>query len=119
MSTFAIQFAGLTPDTSLACEFDDVANQSSEMKFFIKLSCQLCIMGQGITNFNPNEQVTRAQFGTVMSRILWGNTYNVGTPYYASHLNALANAGIMTQISNPSMKELRGYVMIMMKRTYD
>lgn len=119
MSTFAIQFAGLTPDTSLACEFDDVANQSSEMKFFIKLSCQLGIMGQGITNFNPNEQVTRAQFGTVMSRILWGNTYNGGVPYYTSHLNALANAGIMTQISNPSMKELRGYVMIMMKRTYD
>jgi len=45
--------------------------------------------------------------------------YNGGTPYYTAHLNALKLAGIMTQISNPSMKEIRGYVMIMMMRTYE
>ena len=26
--------------------------------------------------FNPNTTVTRAQFGTMLSRLLYGNTYN-------------------------------------------
>jgi hypothetical protein len=34
-------------------------------------------------------------------------------------LNALKIAGIMTNITDPSMKELRWYVMLMMKRTYE
>ena len=76
-------------------------------------------MGVGITTFDPNSEVTRAQFGTVLSRLIWGTTYNNTTPYYLSHLNALKNAGIMTIISDPSMEEIRGFVLIMMKRTYD
>jgi hypothetical protein len=46
------------------------------MKFYIKLSCQLGLMGQGITVFNPDGEVTRAEFGTVLSRALYGDTYN-------------------------------------------
>jgi len=120
ISNFAITIAGLSPDTSAECDFNDIANQSSEMKFYIKLSCQLGLMGQGITDFNPNGQLTRAEFGTVMSRLIRGTTYNWWTPYYTSHLNALKLAGIMTQITNPTTrKELRGYVMLMMQRTYE
>ncbi len=125
ISNFAITVAGLTPDTTAQCEFDDIANQSSEMKFYIKLSCQLGLMGlqsDGTpdTAFNPAQEVTRAQFGTILSRLIRANQYNGGTPYYTSHLNALKLAGIMTQITNPTTrKELRGYVMLMMQRTFD
>lgn len=119
ISNFAITIAWLTPDTSLDCTFNDIGNQSSEMKFYIKLSCQLGLMGQGITNFDPKGEITRGQFGTIMSRLIRWTTYDGWTPYYLAHLNALKAAGIMTQISNPSMKEIRWYVMIMMKRTYE
>lgn len=107
ISNFAIKFGGLTPDTTKSCTFDDVAGQTAEMKFYIKLSCQLGLMGQNMDSFDPNTYVTRAQFGTILSRVIWGDTYNGGTTYYTKHLTALKNAGIMTQISTPSMKEIR------------
>jgi hypothetical protein len=53
-----------------------------------------------------------------LSRTLWGNKYEGGTPYYANHLNALKAAGIMNQIANAeSTKEVRGYVMLMLMRS--
>jgi len=45
--------------------------------------------------------------------------YNGGNPWYARHLNALKQAEIMTLISQPYKAEIRGYVMIMMRRTYE
>ncbi|MEI6672488.1 MAG: hypothetical protein WCL02_03930 [bacterium] len=74
------------------------------------------LMGVGISKFNPDAVVTRAQFGTVLSRALYGDMYNEGTPYYSNHLQALKQAGIMTNISNPDATEVRGYVMLMMMR---
>ena len=73
-------------------------------------------MGVGIEKFRPYDVVTRAEFGTVLSRALRGEEYNGGTPYYADHLEALKDAGVMTNISNPSAPEVRGYVMLMMQR---
>jgi hypothetical protein len=70
ISAFAILLGDRLPNESLACNFNDIANQSIEMKFYIKLSCQLGLMGQNISNFNPREEVTRAQFGTIMSRLI-------------------------------------------------
>lgn len=113
ISNFAVRVAGRTPDTNRECDFADIGNESTELKFYIKLSCQLGLMGlqsNGTpdTVFNPRSEVTRSQFGTVLSRLIRGDTYNGGTPYYAPHLNALKAAGIMTQITNPSLrKELR------------
>ncbi len=74
------------------------------------------LMGVGITAFNPNSVVTRSQFGTVLSRALYGDMYNDGDPYYINHLQALKEDGIMTNISAPSVTEVRGYVMLMMMR---
>ena len=117
MVNYATEVLGLTPNTSLTCEFTDVANQTEELQGYIKEACQLGLMGQGINAFDPNGTVTRAQFGTVLSRALYGDTYNVDTnPYYAEHLAALKDAGIMTMIDNPSQVEVRGYVMLMMQR---
>jgi hypothetical protein len=116
MVNYAEEVLGMTPDTSLNCNFTDVATQTEELQGYITEACQLGLMGQGITAFNPNGVVTRAQFGTVLSRALYGDTYNGGDPYYADHLAALKDAGIMTNISNPNAPEIRGYVMLMMQR---
>ncbi len=116
MVNYAKEVLGQTPDTSIVCEFTDIANQSEELQGYIEEACQMGLMGQGITAFNPNGVVTRAQFGTVLSRALYGDTYNGGEPYYVNHLNALKDAGIMNNIDNPNMNEVRGYVMLMMQR---
>jgi hypothetical protein len=80
-------------------------------------------MGVGIKNFNPNGIVTRAEFGTAFSRALNANDadkvaeMNKADPYYKEHLNFLKEQGIMNDISNPNMLEVRGYVMLMMMRS--
>jgi hypothetical protein len=73
-------------------------------------------MGVGISSFRPFDTVTRAEFGTVLSRAIWGDANNGSDPYYVAHLNALKDEGVMNNISNPSAKEVRGYVMLMMQR---
>lgn len=125
ISNFAISLGGLVPNTGKNCTFNDISNQSSELRFYIKLACQLGLMGLNTNGtpdheFNPEAIVTRAQFGTILSRVIRWSQYNGGDPFYAPHLLALKNASIMTQISNPtSINEIRGYVMIMMKRAYE
>jgi hypothetical protein len=110
------------------CEnYTDIGNESSETQLYIQTACKLGLMGldaDGITplsNFNPYGLVTRAQFGTVLSRLLRGtdNSAHGSAPYYQQHLSALKQAGIMTKISNPNMKEIRGRVFIMMNRIYN
>jgi len=109
---------GETPDTSAACNFTDTASVKGDLAVAIVESCQLGLMGQGITAFRPYDTISRAEFGTALSRALWGSQYEGGTPYYAKHLDALKAAGIMTQIANAeSTKEVRGYVMLMLMRS--
>ncbi|MDR2541733.1 MAG: hypothetical protein LBD11_08615 [Candidatus Peribacteria bacterium] len=68
--------------------------------------------------FQPLLVVTRAQFGTVLSRLLRQNTYAGGKPYYMKHLQALKENGIMTQIDNPESRvELRQRVWLMLMRS--
>jgi hypothetical protein len=69
--------------------------------------------------FRPNDVVTRAEFGTILSRLLRGTQYAWGTPYYQPHLNALKQANIMTGIANPAMQELRGWTMLMLMRVFE
>jgi len=58
------------------CDFNDLGDQTTEMKNYAKRACQLGLMGVGMTNFEPNTEMTRAQFGTVLSRALYGEKYN-------------------------------------------
>ena len=103
-------------DNSTGCIFSDISDQSEELQHYIVESCLLGLMGQGIDAFDPDALVTRAQFGTVLSRTLYGTTYDGGDPYYVDHLQALKNAGIINDISNPNALEIRGYVRIMLQR---
>ena len=118
LSVYATEVLGMTPDTSAACTFSDIASVKGDLHDYIIESCQLGIMGQGISAFRPYDTISRAEFGTALSRVLWGSQYEGGTPYYAKHLDALKAAGIMTQIANAeSTKEIRGYVMLMLMRS--
>lgn len=79
-----------------------MSKESNEMKYYATVACQLGLMGlddngNPAPTFNPTNTVTRAQFGTVLSRLLYGNLNNAqkGTQRYKQHLEALKNAGIM------------------------
>lgn len=117
LGAWAEKTLGLKPDTSKSCTFTDIAAVKGDLHDWIIKSCQMGLMGVGISEFKPFDVTTRAQFGTVLSRAIWGDANNGGTPYYLAHLNALKNAGIMNQINDAeNMKEVRGYVMIMLQR---
>ena len=115
MVNYAIKVLDLKPNTMKTCSFDDTSKESAELKGYMTYACQLGLMGVGTNKFNPNGEVTRAEFATVLSRALYGNTHNGGTPYYQKHLDALKNAGIISNIT-PTLKEQRGFVMLMLMR---
>ena len=73
-------------------------------------------MGIGIENFRPFATVTRAEFGTALSRMLYGTADGEGNEWYSTHLAKLMSEKIITN-DNPQLKELRGYVMIMLMRS--
>lgn len=124
ISQFAMRVLEKTPDDKVVCKFTDMQEESLEMQYYAELSCKLGLMwlqsdGTPNTVFNPNAIVTRAQFGTMLSRLLYGDTYNApakGSDYYTPHLKALQKADIMKNISMPWNTELRWYVLIMMRR---
>ena len=119
LSVYATKVLGMEANTAAACTFSDIDSVKGDLHEYIIESCQLGIMGQGITAFRPYDTISRAEFGTALSRVLWGSQYeNPTTPYYAKHLDALKSAGIMNQIANAeSTKEIRGYVMLMLMRS--
>jgi hypothetical protein len=120
MVNYAIRILARIPSTWTECIFDDMNNQSLEARFYSKLACQLGIMGIDLDwspaeTFTPNGIVTRAEFGTILSRTLYGNIYDGWSPYYLNHLKALKTFGIITN-TTPSLRELRGYAMLMLMR---
>jgi len=122
ISNFAIRVLKNPPNTSIVCEFDDMQNETYEMKFYAKLACQLGLMWLDSNwlpskYFSPDVDVSRAQFGTTLSRAIRWDKYNGWEYFYTDHLNALKDIGIMKLIDQPDNLELRWYVMLMMMRT--
>lgn len=126
ISEFSLKVMWAKPDYSKECIFDDMKNESKEMQYYAELSCKLWLMwlhADWITvkdSFDPNEYVTRAQFWTVLSRMLWWTTYapKPDQEYYTNHLEALHKNEIMTEIYGnwPNSTELRWWVMLMLQR---
>ena len=121
MVAYAKEVKGMKADTSVKVNFTDIAGQSAELQGYIVEAAQMGLMGINsdgsvAAKFNPTGVVTRAEFGTVLDRVINGNANNGGTPYYAAHLSALKAAGVMTNIATPNANEVRGYVMLMMQR---
>lgn len=112
--------------------YDDIDNSSAEMKYYMKTACELNIMWlqsdwkTPLKSFYPQGLVTRAEFGTTLSRLIYGDAYNLESEsentypwaWYGKHLAALKRDEIMTQIygDRPQHLELRWYVMLMLMR---
>ena len=119
ISNYAINVLNKQVDTSKKCEFDDISEKlNKQYDLWVIKSCQLWLMWQWITDFRPNDKVTRAEFWTILSRLLYWDKYNWWNPYYKEHVNQLNLKWIMTNISNlEKWKEIRGNVMVMLKRS--
>jgi uncharacterized delta-60 repeat protein len=118
MTIYAIKELNKNPGKIYWCEkFQDFWS-NEEINMYMKLSCHLWIMwlhADGKTpkkKFQPQSYVTRAEFGTAFSRLLYGDTYdnNNGTRYRVNHLNHLKREHILT-IIDPKIKESRKRVL--------
>jgi len=89
---------------------------------YIQLAYQYQIMwintnGTPMENFNPNKPVSRWEFATILSRVLYGDMYNQNWKnYYEKHIKALNNANIFSD-TNPNLTEWRWWVITMLYRT--
>ena len=106
-------------DTSKSCFFSDIASLDESLKNACIEACQFWIMWQWTQKFRPYDTVSRAEFWTSLSRILWWGVYDGWSPYYTKHLDSLKKEWIMDSISHPNaVKESRWYVMLMLMRSY-
>ncbi len=102
---------------------EQTVRESQEIRNYADRSCALWIMWIDMEDnkFLPNDIVSRAEFGTIVSRILYWDVYNVKHtvehPYYENHLKVLKDNWFMTQIDSPlTRKELRKRVWVIFKR---
>ena len=123
LSQYAVNVLWKEPDLSKwTVKFNDVSNKmDKDYDNGVTLAYQLWIMWQNMTsnNFRPNDEVTRAEFATALSRLLYSTSdgeYKSTAKYYINHMNKLKKEWIITN-TDPKMKELRGYVMIMLMRS--
>ena len=117
LSYYAINVLWQKPDENRINKFNDVSDKlDKDYDNWVTLAYQLWIMWINMLNnkFRPNDEVTRAEFGTALSRMLYSTPD--GKPYYSTHLEKLKSEWIITN-DNAKMKELRGYVMIMLMRS--
>ena len=68
-------------------------------------------------NFRPYDLVTRAEFATALSRVLY-NTEDGKIFYYSTHISKLRAKEIIND-TNPDLIEKRWYVMLMLMRAKD
>lgn len=118
LSQYAINILWKTPDISRIPNFSDVNSElDNAYNNWVTLAYQLWIMWIWIDDFRPFDYVTRAEFGTALSRVLYWPKNEWWNPYYINHLKALQTSWIMTQINQPNQLEVRWYVMIMLMRS--
>jgi len=122
MSVYAKQLLGRSYVINENVSYPDVDNSLWDLPYYIQEWYKLQIMwihanGSALTKFMPKLLVTRWEFATVFSRVLYGNLYNIdGANYYEKHLQVLKDAGILTN-TNPSLVEARGWVVLMLYRS--
>jgi hypothetical protein len=105
-------------------KYKDNAIMDAEERFYIKLACDANIMWWKndktwiIKYFKPHDLVSRAEFATVLSRFLFGSRYDgdMSEARYDKHLKALSDATYIKKIDTPFMRELRGYVFLILNR---
>ena len=114
LSQYAIKVLWKRPSNVYVPRFSDVSTSlDAQYDNWVTLAYQLWIMWINMQNnkFRPYDTVTRAEFWTALSRLLF-NLKDWNDVYYSTHLNRLYREWIITN-TNPNLKELRWYVMIM------
>lgn len=115
MANFAKNILKKQPDTNKTCSFEDVSNElDAKYANWITESCQLWIMWVWITKFRPQNNVLRAEFWTVLSRLMFW--IDDGDPYYEPHLRRLKEEWIISN-NDPVKVEKRGNVLLMLMRS--
>ena len=115
LSQYAINILWKTPDKSKIANFSDVPSSLDvSYNHWVTLAYQLWIMWVWTNKFRPNDIVTRAEFWTALSRMLYW--IPDGNPYYVPHLNKLKSEWIISN-TNPNLHEKRWYVMLMLMRS--
>ena len=121
LSQYAMNVLWKKPANIVTPKFNDVTDkQNADYDDWVTLAYQLWIMWQNMgNNFRPDDEVTRAEFATALSRMLYNTSdweYKSTAKYYTNHMKKLKEEWIITK-DDPKMKELRGYVMIMLMRS--
>lgn len=130
MVNFSINVLDNTWTITQVCEqsYNDIQWVSLELKQYIKLWCSMWIMWlqsdwkTPLVSFRSTDTVTRAEFGTVLSRVLYGNTYDVwlktNINWYEKHLQNLYGQWFIKNIvwNWPSYIEKRWNTWIVLER---
>ena len=122
MSVYVTKILGKQPVVTGTVQYADVDEKLWDLAGYIQLAYQLQIMGinhdgTALSHFEPHKLVTRAEFATVFSRVLYGNKYNqAGENWANGHLEALKSAWILKD-TTPMMQEIRGRVLLMLHRS--
>lgn len=120
ISNYAVNILGKKADTAKKCEFTDTNTVNDELKAAAITACQLDIMGINpdktpLKEFMPYQLLKRADFATVISRLYFGSTYEGGANYYSNHIKALFDKEVI-KVTDPTLDEVRGYIMIALMR---
>ena len=116
LSNYAINVLGKVPANMIVPNFSDITTELDDAyDWWVSLAYQLWIMGIWINKFRPYDEVTRAEFATALSRLLFW-TQDWIDSYYSTHLAKLKEEWIITN-DEPWLKEVRWYVMLMLMRS--
>jgi hypothetical protein len=122
MVQYMINVLHQKPILSEDISYPDVDWSLWDLESYIKLAYQYQIMWihwnwKPLEEFEPNRIVTRKEFATVFSRILFWDRFNIDGPeYWTKHINALKEISVLKD-GNPALQEVRGWVMLMMYRS--
>ena len=122
MSVYAMKEYYLKPLITGAANYKDVNTDLGDLADYIQIAYQLQIMGINADGtpmqaFEPHKLVSRAEFATVLSRVIWGNKHNIsGDDRYSAHLQALKKYRVITSDVPANWWELRGRALLMLHR---
>lgn len=127
LSNYAINVLWKTSDNNKECVFSDMIDWSTEAQMYAIASCRLGIMWlepDGMTPaqvFNPSILVDKAQFATMLSRLMDGPLYdnNDGKNRRVWHVDALVEQWVIKITSDLFNPLKRAFAMMMLQRTQE
>ena len=117
LSQFAINIVWMKPDTNKYNTYYDVSESlDAQYDNWALLAYQLWIMWIDTHYFRPYDYVTRAEFATAVSRMVYNTEdWRNNRAYYEPHLNKLKDEWILTN-TNPNRIEKRWLALIILNR---